>query len=153
LILGLPGASESGGSAVRRRYWASTAVRRDEEKGALDYAAALFAARAARAFARFATNAAFRAGDSFVLGGAFFADLADSWIAAHRFFVAATIAARPALLSFRLGLGAASGADSSVAFLDSAQRFPCASAMRFRAAALIFRRLCFGTAGAPRRLV
>jgi hypothetical protein len=35
--------------------------------------AATLAALAARAFARFATNAAFRAGDSFVLATAFFA--------------------------------------------------------------------------------
>jgi hypothetical protein len=111
-----------------------------------DYAAALFAARAARAFARFATSAAFRAGDSFFFGAALCADFADLWIAAHRFFVAATIAARPALLSFRLGLGAASGADGSVAVFDSAHRFRCASPMRFLAAALILTRLRAGSA-------
>jgi hypothetical protein len=85
------------------------------------YADALFAARAARAFARFANNAAFRAADSFFFGVSFFAGFAELWIAAHRFFVAATIAALPALLSLRLG--AASGADGSVAFFDSAHRF------------------------------
>jgi hypothetical protein len=109
-------------------------------------ASARFAALAARAFARLATNAAFRAGDSFLFAEVFFAGaFCALWIASHRFFVAATIAALPALLSFRLGLGAASGPDGSVAFLEAAHRFRCASPIRFLAAALIFRRL--GVAG------
>jgi len=68
--------------------------------------AARFAALAALAFARFATSAAFRAGDSFFFGAVFFG-------------------------------GAA-------CFLETAHRFRCASPMRFRAAALIFRRLRVG---------
>jgi hypothetical protein len=77
--------------------------------GLLNYAlAARFAALAARAFAKFASNAAFRAGDNFFFaGGVFVAGFSVLWTAAHRFFVAATIAARPALLSFRLALGGA----------------------------------------------
>jgi hypothetical protein len=63
------------------------------------------------------------------------------WIAAQRFFVAATIAARPASLNFRLALGAAFGADSPAAVFASAHRFFWASPIRFLAAALIFRRL------------
>ena len=71
--------------------------------------AATLAALAARAFARFATSAAFRAGDSFLFGkafftAAFFACFA-AWNAAHRFLVAATIAFLPAAESFRLGFG------------------------------------------------
>ena len=72
------------------------------------YAAARFAALAARALARFATRAAFRAGDIFFFAGAFAAAFCALWTASHRFFVAATIAARPAALSLRLALGAAS---------------------------------------------
>src|ERR1019366_1557531 len=68
-------------------------------------ASARFAALAARAFARFATNAAFRA-----------------------------------LLSFRFGFDVA-GAGGSAAFLEAAHLFRCASAIAFRPAALIFRRL------------
>ena len=61
------------------------------------YAAARFAARAALALAKFATNAALRAGDIFFFAGAVFvAVFAALWIAAQRFFVAAEIAARPA---------------------------------------------------------
>ena len=124
------------------RYRACIALRCDEESHAVNYAVARFTARAARAFARFASNAAFRAGDSFLFAGAVFdAGFSAWWIAAQRFFVAATIAALPALLSLRLGLGAANGAGGSVAFWDSAHRFRWASPMRFRAAALIFRRL------------
>src|ERR1017187_3695995 len=69
--------------------------------------------------------------------------------AAQRFFKAATIAALPAALSFRFGFGAsgATGDDRSDSFLDSAHRFRWASPMRFRAAALIFRRLPFGPSG------
>ena len=86
--------------------------------------------------------------------GPFFADFlaAGDWafaaarFAAQRFFKAATIAALPAALSFRFGLGV-SGATGAEVFLDSAQRFRCASPMRFLAAALIFRRLPFGPSG------
>jgi hypothetical protein len=84
-------------------------------------ASARFAALAARAFARFATKAAFRA-----------------------------------LLSFRFGFDR-DGA-GSVALLAAAHLFRCASAIAFRPAALIFRRLCLpvgtsdvaaGSAGLP----
>ena len=67
--------------------------------GLLDYAVFRFAALAARAFARFATSAAFRAGDiSFFAGALFAAGFSALWIAAHRFFVAAMILAIPSLL-------------------------------------------------------
>jgi len=52
--------------------------------------------------------------------------------AAHRLFVAAMIALRPAALSFRLGFGGA-----ALAFFTAAQRFLCAAAIRLRAEALI----------------
>jgi hypothetical protein len=68
--------------------------------------------------------------------------------AAQRFFNAATIAALPAVLSFRFGLGAsgATGDDGTDFFLASAHRFRWASPIRFRAAALM-RRLPFGPSG------
>jgi hypothetical protein len=67
---------------------------------------------------------------------------------AHRRLVAATIAALPARLSFRLGLGAASAPNGSATFFDAAHLFRCASAMRARAAALIFlRRFRVGASG------
>ena len=64
-----------------------------------------------------------------------------SWLASSNY---------PAALSFRFGFGTsgATGDDGSDDFLDSAHRFRWASPMRFRAAALIFRRLPFGTSGA-----
>ena len=104
-----------------------------------------FAALAARAFARFATSAAFRAGDIFLFAGALLAAGFAALTASQRFFVAATIAALPARLSFRFFLGAASCADGSVVFFDAAHLFRCASAIAFLPAALIFRRL--GVAG------
>ena len=57
--------------------------------------------------------------------------------AAHRFFVAATILAKPSLLIRRLGLGASLGAGGSATAtpLIAAHRFFCAIAMRRRAAA------------------
>ena len=77
--------------------------------------AVALAALAARAFARFATSAAFRAGDSFFFATAFFAAVffcaagfvfaAAAWTAAHLFFVASEIAFLPAALSFRFGFG------------------------------------------------
>ena len=73
---------------------------------------------------------------------AFFA----AWNAAQRFFVASTMAFLPAALSFRFGLGAF-GATGDEVFLDSAHLFRWASPMRFRAAALIFRRQPLGTSG------
>src|ERR1017187_4277687 len=82
--------------------------------------------------------AAFLAGDCWTFAAAPFA--------AQRFFNAATIAALPAALSLRFVLGA-TGDDGADPFLDSAHRFRWASPMRFRAAALIFRRLPLGTAG------
>src|SRR5947209_2676446 len=67
---------------------------------------------------------------------------------AQRRLVAAIIAFLPAAESFRLALGAsaddATGADFA---FDSAHLLRCASAIRFRPAALIFRRFEFGTAG------
>jgi hypothetical protein len=69
---------------------------------------------------------------------------APAFFRAHRFFAAATIAALPAGLSFRLGFVGALG---STFFLDSAHRFRCASAIRARPAALIFRRFRFGASG------
>ena len=54
------------------------------------------------------------------------------------------IAFLPAADSFRLGLGDSCAAFGSDCFFDSAHLFRCASAMRARAAALIFRRLRFG---------
>ena len=69
--------------------------------------AATLAALAARAFARFATSAAFRAGDSFVLATAFFAAgffaCFVAWNAAHLFFVASEMAFLPAALILRFG--------------------------------------------------
>ena len=82
------------------------------------------------------------AGVCWALAAAF----AAAFFAAHRFFKAATIAALPAALSIRFGLGA-SGATGAEVFLDSAHRFRWASPMRFRAAALILRRLPFGASG------
>ena len=113
--------------------------------------AVAFAALAARAFARFATSAAFRAGDSFFFAIAFFSAgffaCFAAWNASHLFFVAATIAALPAALILRFGFGVSfSDGDSDWPF-DSAHRFRWASLMRFRAAALIFRRVPIGASG------
>src|ERR1019366_5128571 len=66
-----------------------------------------------------------------------------AFFAAHLFFKVATIAALPALLSLRLGLGAPSGAEGSDCFFAAAHRFRWASAIRARPAALI---LCLGFA-------
>ena len=90
----------------RRVIWQSLAPG-EMCRAPLDYAAARFAALAARAFARFATSAAFRAGDIFLFTGAGSAALTAS----HRFLVAAMIAFLPAAESFRFFLGAASGID------------------------------------------
>jgi hypothetical protein len=62
----------------------------------------------------------------------------------QRFLVAAIIAFLPAAEGFRFGLGAASGADGSAAFLEAAHLFRCASAIAFLPAALIFRRFRLG---------
>jgi hypothetical protein len=68
---------------------------------------------------------------------------AAAFFAAQRFLSAATIAALPAALSLRCGF-AVPVLDGDPGWpLDSAQRFRCASPMRFRTAALIFRRLPF----------
>src|ERR1017187_9442983 len=73
--------------------------------------AATLAALAARAFARFATSAAFRAGDSFVLATAFFAAgffaCFVAWNAAHLFFVASEMAFLPAALILHFGFAVA----------------------------------------------
>jgi len=90
--------------------------------------------------------AAFFAATFFEVAGSAFAVAA--FLSAQRFLRAATIAFLPAVLSFRFGLGAFVTDGDPDWPLDSAHRFRCASAMRFRAAALIFRRLPIGTAGA-----
>ena len=64
--------------------------------------------------------------------------LAAARCAAQRFFVAATIAALPAALSFRFGFGAA-GASGAVSPLAKAHLFLCPAAIFLRAAALILR--------------
>jgi hypothetical protein len=73
--------------------------------------------------------------------------------AAQRFFVAAAIARLPAALIFRLRFGVSDGAagcdDDPDGLFDSAHRFFCASLMRLRAAALIFRRLPLGAFVVP----
>lgn len=101
----------------------------------------------------------------FVFGGAAFIDgflvtgfwtagsrfAAAALFAAHRFFVAAIIAAFPAADSLRFGF---KGSGLTGADLDSgwslalAHLLRCASPIRFRAAALIWRRLPFGASGA-----
>lgn len=72
---------------------------------------------------------------------------AVAWNAAHRFFVAAEIAFLPAELILRFGIVVTASASDSDRPLDSAHRFRCASPIRFRAAALIFRRLPFDISG------
>src|SRR5258708_3511092 len=64
---------------------------------------------------------------------------------AHRFWVAATIAALPALLSFRFGFDSSGigGAGDLADFFDAAHLLRCASAIRARPAALMS---CFGFA-------
>src|ERR1035437_8779564 len=113
--------------------------------------AATLAALAARAFARFATSAAFRAGDSFVLATAFFAAgffaCFVAWNAAHLFFVASEMAFFPAALILRFGFAVTVLDGDSASPLDAAHRFRWASPMRFLAAALIFRRLGFVGSG------
>src|SRR5215831_18316652 len=64
------------------------------------------------------------------------AGFATARFAAHRFFNAATMAARPAALSFRLRLGGCGVAGSDVPLI-AAHLLRCASAIRFRPAALI----------------
>ena len=68
-----------------------------------------------------------------------------AWNAAQRFRTPSAIARLPAALSFRFGFGVPDAEDGCDVPLDSAHRFRCASPIRFRAAALIFRRLLFGT--------
>src|SRR5260370_12422680 len=110
--------------------------------------AVALAALAARAFARFATSAAFRAGDSFFFATAFFAAAffctagfgfaVAAFFSAHRFFNAATMFALPDLLSFRfLGFGASgvAGAGGSDSPRILAHRSCWASFILLRAAA------------------
>jgi hypothetical protein len=118
---------------------------------------------AARAFARFATSAAFRAGDSFLFATAFFAATffcaagfvfaAAAWTAAHLFFVASEIAFLPAALSFRFGFDGsiAAGADGSDSPFSFAHLAFCPRAIRRLAAAEILRFSAgaFGVASAP----
>ncbi|MGD0870425.1 MAG: hypothetical protein ABSB88_12785 [Bryobacteraceae bacterium] len=77
--------------------------------------------------------------------------VASARFSAQRFFVAAMIVFLPAAESLRLGLGAASGVEFQDVFLDAAHLLRCASAMRARAAALIFRRLRFGASNGETR--
>ena len=115
------------------------------------------AALAARAFARFATSAAFRAGDNFRFGAALFAAVffcaagfvfaAAPWTAAHLFFVASEIAFLPATLILRFGfatsvVAGASGSDSPFSFAHLAF---CPRAIRLLAAAEILRFLVRGS--------
>jgi hypothetical protein len=75
--------------------------------------------------------------------------LAAAFFAAHRFLSAATIAALPSALSFRLGFGALVGAPLDSPFF-AAHRFRCASAIAFRPATLIFHLPRFdGSDGCP----
>src|ERR1022692_1781563 len=121
------------------------AKRRRHSCGSYRAPAVALAALAARAFARFATSAAFRAGDSFVLATAFFAAgffaCFVAWNAAHLFFVASEMAFLPAALILRFGFVVTVLDGDSASPLDAAHRFRWASPMRFLAAALIFRRL------------
>jgi hypothetical protein len=90
----------------------------------LDYADARFAARAALAFAKFASNAAFLAGDIFFFAAAVFvAGFCSLWTASHRFLSAATIAALPALLSFRFAFGATGVTGAGAGASDSPRTF------------------------------
>src|ERR1019366_1477621 len=127
------------------------AKRRRHSCGSYRAPAVALAALAARAFARFATSAAFRAGDSLLFATAFFSAgffaCFVAWNAAQRFLVASEMAFLPAALILRFGFAVAVLDGGSASPLDAAQRFRCASPMRFRAAALIFRRLPFGTPG------
>ena len=129
-----------------------TILTRQQEQRGFRYAPTVaFAALAARAFARFATSAAFRAGDSFFLAIAFFSAgffaCFAAWNAAHLFFVASEIAFLPAALILRFGFAVTVLDGDSASPLDSAHRFRWAAPIRFRAAALIFRCLPFGPSG------
>jgi hypothetical protein len=109
------------------------------------YCAATAAAAAAGGFAAFFRGfllAVFFAAAFFATAG--LSAAFPAWNAAQRFFVASTIARLPAALSLRLRFGASDAAAGCAIPLDSAHRFRCASPMRFRAAALIFRRFTFG---------
>jgi hypothetical protein len=123
------------------------------------YFVPFFAALAARAFARFATSAAFPAGDSFrlatdFLAAAFLATAGAAFPASartrsQRALIAPTIAALPALLSFRFGFDAsdltsAGGSDSPRIL---AHRRCWASFIRRRAAAENFLRWLVGGPG------
>src|ERR1035437_9877082 len=115
--------------------------------------AALFARFAAPFFAVFreAFAGAFLVTAFLAAGGrlALAAVAASALTLALRLRLASAMAFLPAALSFRFGLAAsgATGDRASDWTLDSAHRFRWASPMRFRAAALIFRRLPFGLSG------
>jgi hypothetical protein len=118
--------------------------------GCITVAAAFFARFAAPFFAalREAFTGAFFA-IVFLAAGAYWAlaaMAASALTLAQRLRLASAIAFLPAALSFRFALGASgvTGDDGADCFFDSAHRFRWASPMRFRAAALIFRRLPFG---------
>src|ERR1039458_8955759 len=84
----------------------------------------------------------FRAG-----AGVFAAAFAAAFCKRHRFFVAATILAMPSLLKRRFAFAGLAGADGSDSPRILAHRRCWASFMRFRAAALIFRRLRLAGSG------
>jgi len=115
------------------------------------YAAFAFAAFAALAFARFAASFALAAGDSFRFGAGFFTGFSccalAALTAAQRFFVAATIAALPARLSFRLGLATSCGASGSVSPRSFAHLACCAFAIFRLEAAENFLRFLVGDSG------
>jgi hypothetical protein len=71
---------------------------------------------------------------------------AAAFLAAHRFFRAATIAALPAALSLRFGFDPTAVLDSP---FDAAHRFRCASAIALRPAALSLRLTRRGASEAP----
>ena len=75
-----------------------------------------------------------------LLTAAFFVATGFGFAASARFAALAARAFARALLSFRFGFDVA-GAGGSAAFLEAAHLFRCASAIAFRPAALIFRRL------------
>ncbi len=111
------------------------------------YAVARFAARAALAFTKFESSAAFLAGDIlFFAGAVFVAAFSALWTASQRFLVAATIAALPAALSLRFVFGA--GAVTAAGASDSPRTFAhlrcCASRILRNASGENFLRLRVG---------
>jgi len=144
----VPSRPERNGPGPRHRHWETSA---ETAQGAPQFAYWPPVSVGFRAAAGVIFFAAFD-GATFLIAAflatGHYAFAASALFNAHRFFVAAIIAFLPAAESFRLGLCAASGAGGSAAFLDAAQRFRCASAIRARLAALILLRLRFCGSGA-----